>query len=66
MAVMSDKTPLMQPCKGLVGAAISSLSEGKNNLDFALVEICQLATVAASLPASLLGSHSLWLSAPVD
>ena len=38
--VMSDDTPLTQPHEGLVGAAILSLSEGKNDPDFALVEIC--------------------------
>ena len=40
-AMMSDEMLLMQLHKGLAGAAILSLSEGKNNPDFALVEIWQ-------------------------
>ena len=35
-AVMSDEAPLTQPHKGLVGAAIWSLLEGKNDPDFTL------------------------------
>ena len=53
--MMSDETPLTQPCKGLVGAAILPLSEGKNDPDFMLMEIHQVSFCLARKRAVLCG-----------
>ena len=57
--VMSEETPLTQPHKSLVGVAILSLSEGKNNPDFHTHGNQSHRTCQAMLPVADFGAaHS--------
>ena len=57
--MMSDETLLMQPHKGLVGVAILSLSEGKNDPDFILVKICHAPPFRTDQGSGSLRFHSM-------